>query len=74
MTTITKYLYENRVLLTNLEYEEGEFVLDLYAQTDKDITNFIDNVVKKEHMVVDTDGYKKLNSVYQATVRIKVGR
>jgi len=85
---LTKYLYSNKVYLRNIEYGDklrgkvakqskqtetsGYLVLDVYAKDNKNITKFIDELVNKEHLIVTTPGYVKINNFYSAKIIIKV--
>jgi len=74
ISLLSKYLNSNNVFLNKLSYEDKFLILDVYASKDKDITKFIDDIIKKEHMIVSTDGYKKVNNFYQAKISIKVDK
>ena len=47
-------------------------LLTVYSKSDSKITNFINNLVKDEHIIVETPGYKRERNLYTAEVGIKV--
>ena len=47
-------------------------IFDVYAQEAKFITNFINDIVQNEHLIVSTLGYKRDSDVYIAQIIIKV--
>jgi cell division protein FtsB len=72
---LVKYLMNNNVYLKNISYgdtNQNMLVLKVYAKDNKNITNFIDSVVKSEHLVITTPGYQKSNDFYTADIMIKV--
>jgi len=47
-------------------------IFDVYAQDAKFITNFINDIVENEHLIVSTPGYKNEAGFYIAEITIKV--
>jgi hypothetical protein len=74
IASLSDYLYSNKVYLNKINFSEDNtsLVLSVYAKDDKYITNFIDNVIRDEHLVVNTPGYKKTENFYIADIKIKV--
>ena len=71
---LTKYLYNNRVYLDSLSYDNNFLILNIYSIQNKNITNFINEIVEKEHLIVTTMGYKKINNFYVAKIKVKVSK
>jgi len=95
ISLISKYLYDNKVYLSNLSYghisfflqpqknkkinknledKSSKVILDVYAKDSKNITNFINDIIESEHLIVNTPGYIKTNNFYKAKIMIKVER
>jgi len=72
LADISKYLETNNVYLKEIKFENQNLILDLYSNDTQHITSFIDDIVQKEHILVTTPGYKRLNDVYVAKVIMKV--
>jgi hypothetical protein len=72
IATLTKYLIDNKVYLSSVVYENGIIILNTFAQNDKYITSFINDVVMKEHITVLTKGYQKTGNFYQAEIEIRL--
>jgi len=69
LVDITLAMNKNHVYLKNLGYDEGVFVLDVFASKDTQIPDFIDTLVKKGFNT-QTDGVVFKDNKYQATIRI----
>jgi len=96
ISLVSKYLYDNKVYLSNLSYgnnisvinnkknvkkisqnledKSSKFILDVYSKDSKNITNFINDMIENEHLIVNTPGYIKTNNFYKAKIMIKVER
>ena len=53
---------------------ENAISLKVYSKSSQNITNFINDIIKNQHLVVYTPGYKIDNKNYEAQIIIKVGR
>ena len=53
---------------------ENAISLKVYSKSSQNITNFINDIIKNQHLVVYTPGYKIDNKNYEAQIVIKVGR
>jgi len=77
---VKNIMYGKPVLLSNTKTTQkvinqqhtNSIVLDVYARDSKNITNFINSVVKSEHLILSTPGYNKVNNFYTAKIMIKV--
>jgi len=74
LSNLSKYLYMNKVYLNKINFSEENKTLSLnvYAKEDKYITTFIDNIIKDEHLIINTPGYRKKQNFYIADIIIKV--
>jgi len=76
LAKISTYFHKNKVYLKDIKYDSKmkTIIFDVYAQDAKFITNFINDIVENEHLIVSTTGYKKDSAVYTAQIIIKVGK
>jgi len=69
---ISKYLKQNNVFLSQLNYRIGVLSFIVYAKDDKNITSFLNDLVKKEHLIVDTDGYIQEDGVFKSKIIVRL--
>ena len=74
LAKLSNYFHKNKVYVNDINYnsELKLMVFNVYSQSAKNITNFINDLVENEHLIVSTPGYKKDSSVYTAQINIKV--
>ena len=74
LAKISTYFHKNKVYIEHIKYDSSMkvMVFNVYAKDDKFITNFINDIIENEHLIVSTPGYKKEAGIYKAEITIKV--
>ena len=70
LTDITILMNKNSVYLSFLNYENGEYKLNVFSFDVAKISNLIDRLIKNGFQV-STDGVKYINGKYKSVIRIK---
>jgi hypothetical protein len=71
---ISEYMKKNRIHTIEISFEDGILKLNVYSIDEKYITNFVNELVKKEHLNIQTNGVEKDKSSqnYTSIINIKV--
>jgi hypothetical protein len=70
LVDITLIMNKKKVYLNELNYDKGEFTINVFSFKDTQIPDFIDALVKRG-FYVETDGIIYSDKKYKATIRIK---
>jgi len=72
---IAMYMRINHIYAQHIKLKRGILKLNIFSKNEKNITNFVNDLVKKESFVVTTKGISKDkdNNNYVSIIEIKVG-
>lgn len=73
LTEVVKFLHYNRVYVLNAVLNQNELILFVKSNREDRITNFINDLVQKEKLIVDTKGILREKNFYTSQIIIKVG-
>ena len=73
LTEVVKFLHYNKVYVLNAVLNQSELILFVKSNREDRITNFINDLVQKEKLIVDTKGILREKNFYTSQITIKVG-
>jgi hypothetical protein len=72
LVTLSAYMKANNIYVESIDFNNDVLKLNLFSFNDKYITNFVNDLVEKEHFIVQTTGIVKNKSKYESVVNVKV--